>query len=71
MVEAAEEHAAPRDANACIEDDPLMELAIFNALDWSDMWDDAHCLVVLHAQAACCVWCVRLRQRWCCGCCLG
>lgn len=44
MVEAAEGHVAAPDAIAIVDVDPIMELEIFNALDWSDMWDDVSCL---------------------------
>lgn len=43
MVEAAEGHGAAPDAIAILDVDPIQELAIFNALDWSDMWDDVCC----------------------------
>lgn len=43
MVEAAEMHGAAPVATTIIDDDPVMELAAFDALDWSDMWDDACC----------------------------
>ena len=43
MVEAAEGHGAAPDAITIVDVDPILELAIFNALDWSDMWDDVSC----------------------------
>lgn len=43
MVEAAEGHETFPVATTIIDDDPLLELAIFDALDWSDMWDDVCC----------------------------
>jgi len=69
MVEAAEGHGTFPVATTMLDDDPLLELAIFDALDWSDMWDDVCCsgcirhLVHCHAHSpglspANCVGCV-------------